>query len=62
MALAAAERAKVMKTDTKQAYVYGDTGDVVVYIQPPDWWPEPIQEGHVFLLLKSIYGAQQAAC
>ena len=51
LALAAAEGAKVIKTDTKQAYLYGDMGDDVVYIRPPDWWPEPIPEGHVFLLL-----------
>ena len=61
MALAAAEGAKVIKTDTNQAYLYGDMGDDVVYIRPPDWWPEPIPEGHVFLLLKSIYGRRQAA-
>ena len=41
--------------------MYGDMGDDVVYIQPPDWWPEPVPEGHVFLLLKSIYGTCQAA-
>jgi hypothetical protein len=28
---------------------------------PPDWWPEPIPEGHVLLLVKSIYGTKQAA-
>ena len=43
LALAAAEGAKVIKTDTKQAYLYGDMGDDVVYIRPPDWWPEPIR-------------------
>ena len=36
-------------------------GKHLVYIRPPDWWPEPIPEGHVFLLLKSIYGTKQAA-
>ena len=61
LALAAAEGAKVVKTDTKQAYLYGDMGDDVVYIRPPDWWPEPIPEIHVFLLFKSIYGTRQAA-
>ena len=61
LALAAANGAKVIKTDTKQAYLYGDMGDDVVYIRPPDWWPEPVPEGHVFLLLKSIYGTRQAA-
>ena len=41
LALAAANGAKVVKTDTKQAYLFGDMGDDVVYIRPPDWWPEP---------------------
>ncbi len=43
LALAAAEGAKVIKykSDTKQAYLYGDMGDDVVYVRPPDWWPEP---------------------
>ena len=35
--------------------------DEEVYICPPDWWPEPIPEGHVLLLLKSMYGTKQAA-
>jgi hypothetical protein len=48
LALAAAGGAKVIKTDTKQAYLYGDMGDDVVYILPPDWWHEPIPEGHDF--------------
>ena len=62
LALAAANDAKVVKTDTKQAYLCGDMGDDVVYMRPPDWWPELFPEGHVFLLLKSIYGTRQAAC
>ena len=37
-------------------------GDEVVYILPSDWWPEPIPEGNVFFLVKSIYGMLQAAC
>jgi hypothetical protein len=61
LALAAAQGAKVIKTDTKQAYLYRDMGDDVIYVRPPDWWPELIPEGHVFLLLKSIYGTLQAA-
>ena len=51
LALAGAEGAKVVRTDSKQAYLYGDMGDDVVYIRPLDWWPEQIPEGHVFLLL-----------
>ncbi len=30
--LAAANGDKVIKTDTKQAYLYGDMGDDVVYV------------------------------
>jgi hypothetical protein len=41
--------------------LYCDMGDDVVYIRPPDCWPEPVPEGHVFLLLKSIYGTRPAA-
>jgi hypothetical protein len=41
---------------------YGEMGeDEKVYIRPSDWWPEPIPEGHVLLLLKSMYGTKQAA-
>ena len=36
LALAVANDAKVVKTYTKQAYLYGDMGDDVVYIRPPD--------------------------
>ncbi len=32
LVLAAAFGAKVVKTDTKQAYLYGDMGDGVVYL------------------------------
>jgi hypothetical protein len=61
LALAASNGNRVIKTDTRQAYLYCDMGDEVVYIRPPDWWPQPIPEGHVLLLLKSIYGTRQAA-
>ena len=39
LALAAANGAKVVKTDTKQAYLYGEmpVEDEVVYFRPPDW-------------------------
>ncbi len=36
-------------------------GDNKVYILPPDWWPEPITEGYVLLLLKCIYCTKHAA-
>jgi hypothetical protein len=63
LALAGANGAKVVKTNTKQAYLYCNMGDDMVYILPADWWPEPVPEGHVFRLLrvKSIYGMRQAA-
>ncbi len=48
LALAAAEGAKVIKIDTKQAYLYEDMGDDVIFIRPPDWWSEQIPEGHIF--------------
>ena len=60
-AIAAEHGCPLLKTDTRQAFLYGDMGEDKVYIRPPDWWPEPIPEGHVLLLLKSIYGTKQAA-
>ncbi len=51
----------VYKTDMSQAFLYCSMGDDVVYIEAPDWWPEPIPEGHYLQLLKSIYGTLQAA-
>ena len=42
LARAAANGDKVIKTDTKQAYLYCNMGDDVVYIRPLDWWPLPI--------------------
>ena len=60
-AIAAEHGCPILKTDTRQAFLYGEMGDDKVYIRPPDWWPEPIPEGHVFLLLKSMYGTKQAA-
>ena len=61
MAIAAANGHNIYKTDTKQAFLYCDMGDDVAYLRPPDWWPEQIPEGHVLLLVKSIYGTKQAA-
>ena len=61
LAIAAAKGCSVYKTDTSQAFLYGSMGDDVVYIKAPDWWPEPIPEGHCLQLLKSIYGTRQAA-
>ena len=61
LAMAAAEGCSVYKTNTSQAFLYGSMGDDVVYIKAPDWWSEPISEGHCLQLLKSIYGTRQAA-
>ncbi len=61
MAIAAANGHKIYKTDTKQAVLSSDMEEDIVYIYPPDWLPEPIPEGHVLLLVKSIYGTKQAA-
>ena len=61
LAIAAAEGGSVYKTYTSQAFLYGSMGSDVVYIKPPDWWPEPVPEGHCLQLLKSIYGTRQAA-
>ena len=61
-AIAAEHGCPLLKTDTRQAFLYGEMEeDEKVYIRPPDWWPEPIPEGHVLLLLKSMYGTKQAA-
>ena len=46
LAIAAADGCPVWKTDMSQALLYGSMGSDVVYIGPPDWWPEPIPEGH----------------
>ncbi len=48
MAIAPTNGHKILKTDLIQAFSYGDMGDNVVYVRPPDWWPELIPEGHVF--------------
>ena len=62
VALAAQHGADIYGTDTKQAFLYGDMADDEdVYVQPPDWWFDPIPEGHVFRLKKAIYGTKQAA-
>jgi hypothetical protein len=61
LAIAAEHGCRVTKTDTQQAFLYGDMCDDVVYIWPPDWWPEPIPEGYCLQLIKSVYGTKQAA-
>ena len=51
----------LLKTDTKQAFLNGKIGDETMYVRPPDWWPEPIPQGHALLLMKSMYGTRQAS-
>jgi hypothetical protein len=59
--IAAEHGCPLLKTDTRQAF-HGEMGeDKKVYIRPPDWWPEPIPDGHVLLFLSSMYGTKQAA-
>jgi hypothetical protein len=51
---------KMLKTDSKQAFLNGQIGDEMIYIRPPDWWPEPVLEGHALPLMKSMYRTRQA--
>jgi hypothetical protein len=60
-ALAAEHGCKIYKTDTSQAFLFGDMADDKVYVRLPKWWPEIIPDCHVLQLLKSIYGTKQAA-
>jgi hypothetical protein len=46
---------KMLKTDTRQAFLNGETGDEKIHIRQPDWWPEPVPQGHALLLMKSMY-------
>jgi hypothetical protein len=61
VAIAAQYGCKLLKTDTKQAFLNGEIRDEKIYIRPPDWWPEPVPQGHALLLMKSMYGTRQAA-
>ncbi len=40
MAIAAPNGRKIYKTDTKQEFLYGDMGENIAYLHPPDWWPD----------------------
>jgi hypothetical protein len=56
----------VLKTDTRQAFLHGEIiseigEDGHMYTHPLDVWPEPISDGHVLLLLKTMYSTKQAA-
>ena len=60
-ALGAKHGASFMGSDTKQAFLNGEIGTELLYIRPPNWWPEPVPEGYVLQLMKSMYGTRQAA-
>ena len=61
MAMGAKHKASFFKSDTKQAFLNGEIGDELLYIRPPAWWPEPVPEGYVLQLMKSMYWIRQAA-
>ncbi len=51
----------IIEDRTWQTFLYREIGeDEKEYILPPDWWPEPIPEGHL-KLLNSMYGTTRAA-
>ncbi len=37
VAILAQYRCKMLKTDTKKAFLNGEIGDEKIYIRPPDW-------------------------
>ncbi len=39
----------------------GEIGTEILYMRPPDWWQEIVQEGHALRLMKSMYATRQAA-
>ena len=43
VAIAAQHGAKMYKTDTTQAFLYGDVEEDL-YVRAPDWWPELVPE------------------
>ncbi len=61
-AIAAEYGCQLLKTDARQAFLCGEMEeDKKVYICPPDWWPGPISDCRVLLLLKNIYRTKQAS-
>ena len=60
-AIAAQHGAKMYKTDTTQAFLYGDVEEEL-FVRAPDWWQELVPEGHCLQLKKNIYWTWQAAC
>ena len=60
IALAAKLGKPIYKTNTKQAFLYGDMGDERILVDPPEWWHQELEEGQVLLAVKSVYGTKQA--
>ncbi len=60
-AIAAKHRLNPFKSDTKQTFLNGDIGEELIYVRPPDWWPEHVPHGHALESMKDMYGTQQAA-
>ena len=58
MAIAAARNLKILQLDVKAAFLYG-TLEEEVYMQQPEGFVLPGQEGKVCRLIKSIYGLKQ---
>jgi hypothetical protein len=44
-AIAAQLGTKLLKTDCRQAFLYGDMDGVKIFIHPPDWWPQKLHTG-----------------
>ena len=42
MILAMGAKHKAFTMKSKQAFLNGEIGDEILYIRPPDWWPEPV--------------------
>ncbi len=45
----------------QQLTIWIQRGDVV-YIRPPDWWPEELSGGPRLMVLKRVYSTKLAAC
>ena len=59
-AIAAGRGLPIYKTDTAQAFLYGDMDNDRILIRPPDWWPEQLKPGQVLKANRSVYGTKQA--
>ena len=58
-AIAAEHGSNIYKTDTNQAFLYGELEDdepIYIMTTSPDWWLEQVPEGHGLQLLEAVYG------